>query len=66
MARYSANFLPFCVKAICPLRSTLTCPSRVMRFSAAVTAGGVTCNSSASRALIGVCFSSCISQMAFR
>src|SRR6266852_3186904 len=37
-----------------------------MRFNAAVTAGGVTFNSSASLALIGVWFSSSISQTVFR
>jgi hypothetical protein len=37
-----------------------------MRFSDAVTAGGVTPSSSARRALIGSCSSWTISQMAFR
>jgi hypothetical protein len=37
-----------------------------MRLSAAVTAGGVTANSSARRALIGVWSSSSISQIAFK
>src|SRR5579862_9261650 len=57
---------PLRVRSMRPSRATLTRSSRRMRFTAAVTAGGVTPSSLARRAPIGCWPSSTSSQMALR